>query len=55
VAKVVAAARNSGVESLNLLVEPEIVDAPEEDAEKAAKAPATPGKARTDTVPAGGK
>ena len=28
VAKVVAAARNSGVESLNLLVEPEIVDAP---------------------------
>jgi len=30
VALVVAAARNSGVESLNLLVEPEIEDAPEE-------------------------
>jgi biopolymer transport protein TolR len=30
VATVVAAARNSGVESLNLLVEPEIEDAPEE-------------------------
>jgi len=30
VAKVVAAARNSGVESLNLLVEPVIEDAPEE-------------------------
>jgi biopolymer transport protein TolR len=29
VAKVVAAARNSGVESLNLLVEPVIEDAPE--------------------------
>ena len=51
VAKVVAAARNSGVESLNLLVEPEIVDAPEE---APAKAPAA-GKGRTDTVPAGGK
>jgi biopolymer transport protein TolR len=51
VAKVVAAARNSGVESLNLLVEPEIVDAPEEEP---AKAPGA-GKGRTDTVPAGGK
>ena len=30
VAKVVAAARNSGVESLNLMVEPVIEDAPEE-------------------------
>jgi biopolymer transport protein TolR len=30
VAKVVAAARNSGVESLNLLVEPVVEDAPEE-------------------------
>lgn len=30
VAKVVAAARNSGVESLNLLVEPVLEDAPEE-------------------------
>jgi biopolymer transport protein TolR len=52
VAKVVAAARNSGVESLNLLVEPEIVDAPAE-----AAAPAAPGKpaggGRTDAVPAG--
>lgn len=34
VAKVVAAARNSGVESLNLLVEPVIEDAPEEAAAK---------------------
>ena len=50
VAKVVAAARNSGVESLNLLVEPEIVDAPEEEPAKAGA-----GKARTNTVPAGGK
>jgi biopolymer transport protein TolR len=49
VAKVVAAARNSGVESLNLLVEPEIVDAPEE------PAPAKPALkgGRTDAVPAG--
>ncbi|MDF3070278.1 MAG: hypothetical protein K0R38_5879 [Polyangiaceae bacterium] len=40
VAKVVAAARNSGVESLNLLVEPVIEDAPEEPAKnpKGAKA-----------------
>jgi biopolymer transport protein TolR len=52
VAKVVAAARNSGVESLNLLVEPEIVDAPEDEP---AKAPGAAGKGRTDTVPAGGK
>jgi biopolymer transport protein TolR len=36
VAKVVAAARNSGVESLNLLVEPVIEDAPEEPATKPA-------------------
>ncbi|HKY35830.1 MAG TPA: biopolymer transporter ExbD [Polyangiaceae bacterium] len=49
VAKVVAAARNSGVESLNLLVEPEIVDAPDEPA--AAAAGPAPG-ARTDAVPA---
>jgi biopolymer transport protein TolR len=34
VAKVVAAARNSGVESLNLLVEPVVEDAPEEPATK---------------------
>ena len=38
VAKVVAAARNSGVESLNLLVEPVIEDAPEP--ASSAKAPA---------------
>jgi biopolymer transport protein TolR len=37
VAKVVAAARNSGVESLNLLVEPVIEDAPEEPATKPPK------------------
>jgi biopolymer transport protein TolR len=53
VAKVVAAARNSGVESLNLLVEPEIVDAPEE----AATPPGAAGKpgpsGRSDAVPAG--
>lgn len=42
VAKVVAAARNSGVESLNLLVEPVIEDAPEEPAPNAKGA-----KART--------
>jgi biopolymer transport protein TolR len=53
VAKVVAAARNSGVESLNLLVEPEIVDAPEEAAApgKPSSTPAPGG--RTDAVPAG--
>ena len=34
VAKVVSAARNSGVESLNLLVEPVIEDAPDEPATK---------------------
>lgn len=53
VAKVVAAARNSGVESLNLLVEPEIVDAPEE----AVAPPGAAGKpgpsGRSDAVPAG--
>ena len=40
VATVVAAARNSGVESLNLLVEPEVEEVPDE------PAPATPAKAR---------
>jgi len=35
VAKVVAAARNSGVESLNLLVEPVVEDAPPEEPSKA--------------------
>jgi biopolymer transport protein TolR len=49
VAKVVAAARNSGVESLNLLVEPEVEDAP-------APAPSVaPKGGRNDAVPAGGK
>jgi biopolymer transport protein TolR len=43
VAKVVAAARNSGVESLNLLVEPVIEDAPEEASAKTPKG----AKART--------
>lgn len=52
VAKVVAAARNSGVESLNLLVEPEIVDAPEEAATTAKPGEPAP-KGRTDAVPAG--
>lgn len=53
VAKVVAAARNSGVESLNLLVEPEIVDAPEE-AVAPPPAAGTPAPAgRSDAVPAG--
>jgi biopolymer transport protein TolR len=41
VATVVAAARNSGVESLNLLVEPELEDVPEE---PAGGAKAKPGK-----------
>ncbi|HEY6080971.1 MAG TPA: biopolymer transporter ExbD [Polyangiaceae bacterium] len=50
VAKVVAAARNSGVESLNLLVEPVVEDAPEP---PPASSAATPG--RTNAVPAGGK
>jgi biopolymer transport protein TolR len=49
VAKVVAAARNSGVESLNLLVEPEIVDSPEEPAKDAK----TKAAGRTDAVPGG--
>jgi biopolymer transport protein TolR len=53
VAKVVAAARNSGVESLNLLVEPEIVDAPDEPTPPASGAAVTGG--RSDAVPAGGK
>jgi biopolymer transport protein TolR len=42
VATVVAAARNSGVESLNLLVEPEIepdTDTPDEKKKSGAKAP----------------
>jgi biopolymer transport protein TolR len=49
VAAVVAAARNSGVESLNLLVEPEIEEVPEgADEPDATK----PGSGRTSTVPA---
>jgi biopolymer transport protein TolR len=51
VAKVVAASRNSGVESLNLLVEPEVVDAPEPEPAKGA----TKGKAPSDPRPAGGQ
>jgi biopolymer transport protein TolR len=42
VAEVVAAARNSGVESLNLLVEPEVEEAGEEEEESP---PARPGAA----------
>jgi biopolymer transport protein TolR len=52
VAKVVAAARNSGVESLNLLVEPEIEDAPDEPGQDEPKPKL---KGRTDAVPSGGK
>jgi len=37
VAKVVAAARSAGVKSLNLLVQPEIEDAPDDKASKASK------------------
>ncbi len=49
VAEVVAAARNSGVESLNLLVQPELEEAPA----GAAAAPADkPGSGRANTVPA---
>jgi len=50
VALVVAAARNSGVESLNLLVEPEVEEIPEEPADKPVKA-GSAGK-RTQTVEA---
>jgi biopolymer transport protein TolR len=50
VAEVVAAARNSGVESLNLLVQPELEEAP---AGAAAAAPAEkPGSGRANAVPA---
>jgi biopolymer transport protein TolR len=49
VAEVVAAARNSGVESLNLLVQPELEEAPA----GATPAPADkPGSGRTNGVPA---
>ncbi len=44
VAKVVAAARNSGVESLNLLVEPVVDDAPDEPAAKGKGATKAGGK-----------
>jgi len=50
VATVVAAARNSGVESLNLLVEPEVEEVPEGAGEPAPAA--KPGAGRTSTVPA---
>ncbi len=52
VAEVVAAARNSGVESLNLLVQPELEEAPQ-GATGAAPAPAgKPDKGRASAVPA---
>src|SRR5512146_3005632 len=44
VATVVAAARNSGVESLNLLVEPEVEEVPDEAQPTAAPAKARPGR-----------
>jgi biopolymer transport protein TolR len=44
VAQVVAAARNSGVESLNLLVEPEVEEVPDEPQPAAAPAKARPGR-----------
>jgi len=44
VADVVAAARNSGVESLNLLVQPELEEVPEEPGKGGGKAPSAPGK-----------
>jgi biopolymer transport protein TolR len=60
VATVVAAARNSGVESLNLLVEPEIEVIDEEGtptpaptgAQPGSLPPPTPGRSRSSTVPA---
>src|SRR6187549_3944244 len=51
VATVVAAARNSGVESLNLLVEPEIEDVPEGAAQPVPVKPGS-GSGRSSTVPA---
>lgn len=51
VAEVVAAARNSGVESLNLLVQPELEEAPEE-APGAATAPDKPNQGRASSAPA---
>jgi biopolymer transport protein TolR len=45
VAKVVAAARNSGVESLNLLVQPELEEASEEEEPSAAAPAGKPGQA----------
>jgi biopolymer transport protein TolR len=50
VATVVAAARNSGVESLNLLVQPELEEAQEGETESGDAA--SPEKGRTSTVPA---
>ena len=47
VATVVAAARNSGVESLNLLVQPELVEEDKEEAEVKQKAKAAPTPAAT--------
>ena len=48
VATVVAAARNSGVESLNLLVEPEVEEVPE--GAEPAKVPSPTKKGRTEAV-----
>jgi biopolymer transport protein TolR len=50
VALVVAAARNSGVESLNLLVEPEIEDVPEEGSAAGTKGGKTSGPGRVEAV-----
>jgi len=51
VAKVVAAARNSGVDSLNLLVEPEVEDAVAEPEPASDRKPIP--KGRTDSIPGG--
>jgi biopolymer transport protein TolR len=63
VATVVAAARNSGVESLNLLVQPELEEVPPgEEAAAPAQPPSTPGQqqppstpGRASVVPAAGR
>jgi biopolymer transport protein TolR len=64
VATVVAAARHSGVESLNLLVQPELEEVPEGEAQPAAQVPAPPATpagpapaipGRSSVVPAAGR
>lgn len=52
VATVVAAARNSGVESLNLLVQPELEEDTEGDADQAEAGAKPAGTGRTSKVPA---